>query len=347
MDERPPRRPCGVGDALLRVDWIVEAMTLSGGVRVVVELAEGLAARGHEVRIVTKDAGDGWIVPSVPVLVVPAFTRESLPEGDVAVATWFPTVVPALRAGRHRRVLHFCQGYEGLHSFLAHRLGEIEEAYAAPVARLAVSPHLVELLEPRFGGTWHVLPPSLRAEAFVPPARTAPAGVPTLGLAGPFEWAAKGVAVGLAAVEALARGGRAARLHRLSPLPLSNAERRLREPDRYDVALPAAAMPAWYHALDLLLFPSYPEGEGLGLPPLEAMAAGVPVVMTDIPSLRFVPLSAASKVPPGDAGAIAAEAARLLDDPALWLARRAEGLRFAATLAPARALDRLEEALAS
>lgn len=322
-------------------------MVLSGGVRVVVELAEGLAARGHEVRIVTKDAGDGWIATTLPVLVVPEFSGENLPAGDVGIATWFPTVLPVLRAGRHRRVLHFCQGYEGLQSFLAHRLDEIEAAYAAPVAKLAVSPHLVELLAPRFPGPWHVLPPSLRAEGFVRGERPAPAGVPAIGLAGPFEWEAKGVAVGLAALRALERDGLAPRLHRLSPLPLSDAERRLRLPERYDVALPAAAMPGWYHGLDLLLFPSFPEGEGLGLPPLEAMAAGVPVVMSDIPSLRFVPGAAVSRVAPGDHEAMAAEAARVLGDAGLWTVRRAEGLRFAATLRPARALDRLEEALAS
>lgn len=322
-------------------------MTLSGGVRVIVELAEGLAERGHEVRIVTKDAGDGWIRSTIPVVVVPCFSRDSLPPGDVAIATWFPTVAPTLRAGRHPKVFHFCQGYEGLHDFLAHRLGEIEEAYAAPVTKIVVSPHLVDLLAPRFPGPYLAVPPFVRADVFAPGSaeRTSASGARVIGLTGPFEWAPKGVTVALEAVRELARRGTAPVLHRLSPIPLSAEERHLVEPNRYEVGRPAAEMPAWYRGLDLLLFPSFPEGEGLGLPPLEAMASGVPVVMTDIPSLRFVPQGAVSRVAPGDSEAMASEAAKILDDQDLWRRRRAEGLRCAATLRPERTLDRLEELL--
>ena len=52
-----------------------------------------------------------------------------------------------------------------------------------------------------------------------------------------------------------------------------------------DVALlgtvPEADMAAWYHAADVFAFPSVNEGFGLAV--LEAMAAGVPVVLTALP----------------------------------------------------------------
>ena len=52
-----------------------------------------------------------------------------------------------------------------------------------------------------------------------------------------------------------------------------------------DVALlgtvPDREMPAWYHAADAFAFPSVNEGFGLAV--LEAMAAGLPVVLTDLP----------------------------------------------------------------
>jgi glycosyltransferase-like protein len=52
-----------------------------------------------------------------------------------------------------------------------------------------------------------------------------------------------------------------------------------------DVALlgtvPDAEMAAWYHAADAFAFPSVTEGFGLAV--LEAMAAGLPVVLTDLP----------------------------------------------------------------
>jgi glycosyltransferase involved in cell wall biosynthesis len=54
--------------------------------------------------------------------------------------------------------------------------------------------------------------------------------------------------------------------------------------------------------------------EGFGLPPLEAMAAGTPVVATRTGALPEVLGDAALLVPPGDAGALAAGLSRVLDD---------------------------------
>jgi len=73
-----------------------------------------------------------------------------------------------------------------------------------------------------------------------------------------------------------------------------------------------------------LAFPS--RYEGFGLPPLEALACGTPVVVSDIPVLREVTGTQASYVPVGDASALAAALARVLDDdggPAARVARRA------------------------
>ncbi len=60
--------------------------------------------------------------------------------------------------------------------------------------------------------------------------------------------------------------------------------------------------------------------EGFGFPPLEAMAAGVPVVATSAGALPEVVGDAAELVPPGDPEAMAAALARVIDDDA-WRAR--------------------------
>jgi glycosyltransferase involved in cell wall biosynthesis len=72
-----------------------------------------------------------------------------------------------------------------------------------------------------------------------------------------------------------------------------------------------------YRAADALVFPS--RYEGFGLPPLEAMAAGCPVITTDVPVVNESVDDGVNGLlaPPNDPAALAATILRLLDDPAL------------------------------
>lgn len=94
-------------------------------------------------------------------------------------------------------------------------------------------------------------------------------------------------------------------------------------------SVPEAEMAAWYRAADLLAFPSVKEGFGLAA--LEAMAAGVPVVTSDLPVFRewIVPGRDALFAPVGDAGALAAAMSEVLDDPALRARLVESGLEVA------------------
>jgi len=100
---------------------------------------------------------------------------------------------------------------------------------------------------------------------------------------------------------------------------LRDAARRLGLHEGRDLWLPGpiedADLPALYASCDAFVYPSL--YEGFGLPPLEAMACGAPVVAALGSSLQELFAGAALLVDPHDPGALRAALARLLKDPAL------------------------------
>jgi glycosyltransferase involved in cell wall biosynthesis len=127
----------------------------------------------------------------------------------------------------------------------------------------------------------------------------APGGIPPLVLVGPAGW---GEALDLAGL----------------PAEAVRTPGYLPEQDLARVMAGAAALvfPSWY--------------EGFGLPALEALACGTPVVASDLPALREVLGDQAELVPPGDTAALADALARVVDDPGGEPARAARRAHAAA-----------------
>ncbi len=107
---------------------------------------------------------------------------------------------------------------------------------------------------------------------------------------------------------------------------------RVRELDLEDEVLfpgyiPAGELPLWYNAAELFVYPSL--YEGFGLPPLEAMACGTPVVAANTSSLPEVVGEAGMLVDPLDVEGLAEAMRRVLNDETLRQEMRERGLRRA------------------
>jgi glycosyltransferase involved in cell wall biosynthesis len=88
--------------------------------------------------------------------------------------------------------------------------------------------------------------------------------------------------------------------------------------------IPDSELPTWYRAASGFVYPSL--FEGFGLPPLEAMACGCPVLASAIGAVGEVCGDAAALTNPEDVEDIARHLAQLAGDPALRDRLRAAGL---------------------
>ena len=91
--------------------------------------------------------------------------------------------------------------------------------------------------------------------------------------------------------------------------------------------VPDDDLPALYTAAEGFVYPSV--YEGFGIPVLEAMGCGTPVLCSDVSSLPEVAGDAGILLPPGDPAAWAEAIARLTEEPALRRELRERGFRQA------------------
>ena len=91
--------------------------------------------------------------------------------------------------------------------------------------------------------------------------------------------------------------------------------------------VPHADLADWYRAADVFVFPSL--FEGFGLPPLEAMACGCPVLSSRSGALGETVLEAAALLEPHDVGQIQSQLARSATDEAWRSQLRSAGLERA------------------
>lgn len=326
------------------VVYVLPASSLHGGVRVILEHAAGLVERGYEVTVVGPDPAPDWHPLTFPYRQVSLDEPGAVPKGDVCIGSYWTTIRAAVESGA-KTVFHFCQGWEGVHREYAPILPRIDEAYRRPIPKFLVSRHLEPVLRERYGCRIHFLGQAIDSTLFSPGEFRAEPRPLRVGVVGPFGIRPKGIDELLRGIALARRAGHPIEVHHASAEPMRDDERELGETDVYHERLSTRQMVEFYRNVDAYLHPSHDE-EGFPLPPLEAMACGVPVAVTRIRSFAVLPDEAVVRFDPGRPESVVPAIARLRD-PATRAALREAGLACARGYRLDRVLDRIEAAFAA
>lgn len=327
-----------------RVVYVLPATSLHGGIRVVFEHAEGLQDRGYEVAVVSPEPAPEWHEITVPYHQIPLGEPGAIPEAEICIGTFWSTLEPVRHSGAPH-LFHLCQGYEGVHREYGPILPQIEAAYRLPIPKLLISAHLEPILNGKFPEIrTYLLGQAIDTSFFVPgPFRENPKAL-RFGVVGPFDQRPKGIGEALEGLRMARDRGLEIEVFRASADPMQGAEKQMGVTDRFHHRLSTAEMVGFYQDLDALIHPSHDE-EGFPLPPLEAMACGVPVALTEIRSFAVLPEEAVVRFLPARPDTLVPVLERLSD---VHLRRRlrSAGRVCAESYKMDVVLDRMERAFA-
>ncbi|MCB9880283.1 MAG: glycosyltransferase family 4 protein [Planctomycetes bacterium] len=260
-----------------------------GGVQVVLRQADALHARGHEVTVLCRSAAPTWYEPRCTFVTVDDFDATDR-SGGIVVGTWCRTV-PSTLGVSNAIPVHFCQGYEGDDPQHEDHLWTIERIYRLPTHKIVISEFLARRIASLFGDRdLTVVPYGIRDDLFGrkphddrAPQRTRGCGPLRVGLIGPYDVSWKDIPTGIDALRIASRE-RDIEVVRVSPTPITDRERATWEDLRVEehTTLDLERMASIYRSLDVFLGTSNGGAEGFFLPAVEAMASGVPCILTDI-----------------------------------------------------------------
>jgi len=263
----------------MNITYLMEDTEMAGGIRVQLAQADALIARGHRVRIVTKGGPLTWRSCNAEWIYVDNFLDYDAKDDDFVIGTFWLTLEPAHAIARERAV-HLCQGYEGLIGAYAPVRDKIEAAYRLPLPKLVVAKSLVPICK-QFSDDVTYIGQIVDDEFYRP--RTAPENDPLrVIVCGQSQADFRGIDEAYGAVAHARWFHQKLELVRVSSWAPSKGEP-LDDVQEFHVALNTSEMTRLLHSCDVLVGANHAE-EGFGLPAAEALASGIPAVLTSIPS---------------------------------------------------------------
>ncbi len=262
----------------MKIAYLLEDTDLAGGIRVCVAHGDVLTDRGHDVTLITKGSPLTWRRSRAKWRHVETWEEVDAKSFDFIIGTFWRTIQHAYALAPDRAI-HFCQGYEG--SFTAYQRfkPEIDAAYRLPIPKITVSPHLVPICREFFDDATYI--GQIVDDDYFQPHTNSPKPRRVL-LVGPMQADFKGIDVGYDAVRRARSIGATFDLVRVSQwIPAEDEPAELAA--EFHVALSTADMVRLIASCDAYLAPSRHQ-EGFGLPAAEAMASGIPGVLSEIPS---------------------------------------------------------------
>ncbi len=310
----------------------VRADLMSGGSINLLRLANWLVDMGAEVTIYADCALPAWgrVNARFRTIGDPA-ERYAAIEEPVVVVFSVLELQRLLRSCDHRgkRIYHLCQGAEEFHYAteppppLLTPNGLFDLLNAVPVGRIVVSPHLERYFGEKYGQRTTTIVNGVDGELFRPPAkprRPTRDQLAVLVSGNPLH-PLKGISAVKEALALLARRHPRWNLRLINLCGMKLASPNLAQERGFVSELRTGLTPPevrdQLHQADAYVNASW--YEGFGLPSLEAMACGVPVVQADNHGLDGIAQDGRDclVVPPQEPEAIAAALERLVQEPAL------------------------------
>jgi glycosyltransferase involved in cell wall biosynthesis len=305
----------------LRIAYAMPHNKLTGGLKMLVEQIKWLKSRGHEVHVYMK--GSENEASALPVwnnvnvdknIVIPAGEQfdKYIKDCDIIIAGFFDQLPELFKC--NIPVMYWEQGNEwifgdknaGLTPYI-HKM--MDTMYTTPCILSSVSNFVADVFENRYGRKTAVIPNGIDTDTFFP---GTPPDENVILLVGNPNLPFKGFDIALRALDLVWNTGIRFKVNWVTPV--AAAVGGVRFPLQFTINPSQKELPECYRHADIFLYTSW--YEGFGMPPLEAMASGVPVVCTDCggPSMYLKSLHNALVSDTGDYKSLAAEVAYLLQN---------------------------------